>query len=78
MDILNKKKCKKLDLMAMTDSEKIKLINEIKKNLRQKIVEAKLWQSLVESENLTINGEAVHFGDIHLKGLSFRDLLKST
>ncbi|HVP93511.1 MAG TPA: hypothetical protein VMS94_07225 [Acidobacteriota bacterium] len=78
MGVLNNKKCKKLDLMTMTDSEKIKLINEIKTNLRQKVVEAKLWQSLVASENLTINGETVHFGDNHLKGLSFRDLLKST
>jgi hypothetical protein len=77
MGILNKKECKKLDLLAMTDSEKIRLINEIKKNLRQKVVEAKLWQSLVTSENLTINGETVHFGDIHLKGLSFKDLSKS-
>ena len=78
MGVLNKKKCKKPDLLAMTDSEKIKLINEIKASLRQKVVEAKLWQSLVESENLTINGKAIHFGDIHLKGLSFSDLLKST
>jgi hypothetical protein len=78
MGVLNKKKCKKLDLLAMTDPEKIKLINEIKENLRRKVVEAKLWQSLVASENLTINGEAVHFGETQLKGLSISDLLKRT
>jgi hypothetical protein len=78
MGVLNQKKGKKLDLLTMVDSERIKLIKEVKENLRQKVVEEKLWQSLVESENLTINGETIHFGDTQLKGLSISDLLKGT
>jgi hypothetical protein len=62
----------------MADPERIKLIKEVKENLRQKIVEAKLWQSFINSENLCINGEIIHSEDTPLKGLYMSDLPRST
>jgi len=52
----NEKK-KKPNLLEMPDSERVKLIKEIREALQQKAAEAKLWHSLVEAENLTINGK---------------------
>jgi hypothetical protein len=57
--IKNKEKLKKLDLLEMPNPERIKLIKEVREKLRQKVAEAKLWQSLFEAENLTINGNIV-------------------
>jgi len=59
MGIKNKKKLKKLDLLEMPNPERIKLIKEVREKLRQKMAEAKLWHSLLEAENLTINGNIV-------------------
>ena len=59
MGIKNKEKLKKLDLLEMPNPERIKLIKEVREKLRQKVAEAKLWQSLFEAENLTINGNIV-------------------
>ena len=59
MGTKNKKKTKKVDLLEMPNPERIKLIREVRENLRQKMMEAKLWQSLLEAENLTINGKIV-------------------
>jgi hypothetical protein len=59
MGIKNKRKLKKLDLLEAPNPERIKLIREVREKLRQKMAEAKLWQSLLETENLTINGNIV-------------------
>jgi hypothetical protein len=69
MGIRNKKKQKKLDLLEMSNHERMQLIREVGKNLRQKIMEAKLWQSLIEAEDLTINGDVVCNSSQQLKGL---------
>jgi hypothetical protein len=53
------------------------VIQKVKENLRQKSVEAKLWQSFIEAENLTINGETISCEGIDLKGLSLNELIKS-
>jgi len=63
-----KKKKQKLDLLEMSDNDRIKLIKEVKEKLRQKAVEEKLWKSFLESENLTINGETVSCEAANLKG----------
>jgi hypothetical protein len=79
MGILGKNKPKKRDLLEMSDVQKYKLIKEVKESLRLKVAEAKLWQSLLESENLTINGEKVHCEDAQLMGLSLKtELFRST
>jgi hypothetical protein len=78
MGILNRKKSKKIDLLEMSNVEKLKFIKAIKESLQQKAVEAKLWQSFVESDNLTINGESVHSDKTQLTGLSLKaDILRS-
>lgn len=65
----HKKKSKQLDLLKMPNPERIQLIKKIKENLRRKITETKLWQSLLEVESLTINGNIVYRGDQPLSGL---------
>jgi len=52
----NEKK-KKTDLLEMHSSERVKLIKQIREALQQKVAETKLWNSLLEAENLTINGK---------------------
>jgi hypothetical protein len=69
----NKKAQKKINLLDMSDSEKIKVIRELKQNLRQKIVEAKLWQSFVNAESVIINGETIQWKNIDLKGLTLNE-----
>jgi hypothetical protein len=53
------KKNSKCDLLEMSCSERIQLIRRIREQLRQKAIEARLWQSLQEAENVTINGKAI-------------------
>jgi len=60
MGTKNKKKLKKLDLLEMPDPDRIKLIKEVREKLRQTVMEAKLWQSLFEVENLAVNGKIVY------------------
>ena len=67
----NKKNAKKIDLSKMRESERNQLIKEVKERLRQKILEAKLWRTLLEVENLTVNGNTVYKGDERLTGFSF-------
>jgi len=76
MALFKKKKSRRIDLLEMSESERIKLILEVKESLKQKAVEAKLWQSFMEADDLTINGEQVQCEDVQLKGLSIEDLLK--
>ena len=70
MGIKNERKLKKLDLLEMPNPERIKLIREVREKLRQKMAEAKLWQSLLEAENLTVNGNIVYTEDEQLVGFS--------
>jgi tRNA 2-selenouridine synthase SelU len=69
----NKKSQKKINLLKMSDIEKTKVLRELRQNLRQKIIEAKLWQSLVNTENIIINGETIQWKNIGLKGLTLNE-----
>jgi len=73
MGASNKKKLKKLDLLEMSNPQKIQLIKEVREKLRQKTVEAKLWQRLLEAENLTINGNTVYRENEELSGFYIRN-----
>jgi len=68
MGIKGKKRPKKTNLLEMPDPERIKLIKEVREKLQQRITEAKLWQSLLEIESLTINGNMVYKGNEQLNG----------
>jgi hypothetical protein len=66
--VAKKQKLKiKIDLTDMPDSEKIKVIHDLRQNLRQKIAEEKLWQCLSNIENVVINGETIQWKDVELK-----------
>lgn len=67
----------KVNLLDLSDAEKIKFIKAIKESLRQKAIEAKLWQSFSDVDNLTINGEKIRCSQISLKGISIGDLSRN-
>lgn len=71
MQIRNKNK-PKMDLLEMSDPEKYRVIKAVKENLQLKVAEAKRWQSLLDAENLTVNGKTVQSADIKLTGLSLK------
>jgi len=64
-----KDKAKKLNLLEFSDAERVKLLKEIKRSLQEKIVEAKLWKSLLEAENVVINGKVIFSEEDPLTGL---------
>lgn len=72
MGVRNKKKLKKLNLLEMSNHERIQLIKEIKEKLQQRITEVKVWQSLLEVENLTVNGNIVFKENQQLSGFYLR------
>jgi tRNA A37 threonylcarbamoyladenosine dehydratase len=51
----------KVDLLQLSDSQKINLLKQAKDNLRQKLEEARFWQSLAEIDRVTINGQTIGF-----------------
>jgi hypothetical protein len=63
------KNSKKIDISKMPKNERIKLLREVKEQLREKIIEAKLWQSLIDAETVTINGNTIFLEQDSLKGL---------
>lgn len=63
------KNSKKIDISKMSKNEKIKLLREVKEQLKEKIIEAKLWQSLIEAEMVTINGNTIFLEEESLRGL---------
>jgi hypothetical protein len=77
MGIRTKKKSKKLDLLEMPNSERMRLMREVGEALRQKIMEAKLWQSLTMAEELTINGDVVCKVDQQLNGLKLESATRN-
>ncbi|NWF87477.1 hypothetical protein HXY32_06700 [Candidatus Bathyarchaeota archaeon] len=73
----NRKNLKKVNLLDLSDAEKIKFIRTIKESLRQKAIEAKLWQFFSDVDNLTVNGEKICCNQISLKGISIGDLSRN-
>jgi len=67
---------KKVNFLELSDSEKAHLLKEAKDKLRLKLVEAKFWQSLAETEKITINGQAIQFEDSNLKGLTNEEFME--
>jgi hypothetical protein len=68
------RKPKKVDVLKLSKSEKAHLLKEAKEKLRQKMVEARFWQSFAETERVTINGYKIDFEDDGLKGLACGEL----
>jgi len=65
------KKDKKVDVLQMTDAERVRFIREVRKALQDTIVERKLWSSLLNAESLEINGKIVYNANAQLNGLNW-------
>jgi|YelNatPaOPRAMG01_1025707.scaffolds.fasta_scaffold48334_2 hypothetical protein len=70
MGAKNRKTQKKVDLLEMSNIERVEVIEKLKQSLRQSISEARLWKTLLRYENVTINGHVVFSSDSPLEGLS--------
>ena len=68
------RKPKKVDVLKLSKSERAHLLKEAKEKLRQKMVEARFWQSFAETERVTINGYKIDFEDDGLKGVTYGEL----
>jgi len=64
---------KKLNLLEMPNPERVNFFKEVREKLQQRILEAKLWQSLLEVENLVVNGNIVYRGDEQLSGFFLKN-----
>jgi len=62
------KKTKSRNLLEVSDAERVKLLREAQAALRQHAIEARLWKSLMDVENLVVNGEPVLHDMSHLTG----------
>ncbi|MBX5320707.1 MAG: hypothetical protein QHH12_00500 [Candidatus Bathyarchaeota archaeon] len=69
MGAKNRKTQRKINLLEMSDTEKAKIIEQLKQNLRRSISEAKLWKALLQYETVTVNGQVVFSGEDSLNGL---------
>ncbi|MEM2739092.1 MAG: hypothetical protein QXK93_08935 [Candidatus Bathyarchaeia archaeon] len=68
----NGKTRRKIDLLEMSDAERTRVIEQIKQNLQRSISEARLWKTLLQYDELTINGQVIFSSDIPLEGFSMR------
>lgn len=62
-------KQKKIDLMELTVDERAKMISCIREKLREKMLEEKLWNSLLGMESVTLNGRQIFQEINQLSGL---------
>ncbi|MCW4047281.1 MAG: hypothetical protein NWE99_06945 [Candidatus Bathyarchaeota archaeon] len=69
-----KLKPKKVDLLELSDSKRLLVLQEAKENLRQRMEEAKVWQSFAENDRVTINGQTIDFENGGLTGLAYEEL----
>jgi hypothetical protein len=69
-----KSKPKKVDLLEISDSKRLMVLQEAKENLRQRMEEAKVWQFFAENDRVTINGQTIDFENGGLTGLTYEEL----
>jgi len=74
MHFRKNKKPKPIDLLALPEVERIKLIREVRQQLKEKAVEAKLWRTFMEADNITIDGDTIQSDQMPLKGMSLSDV----
>jgi len=66
----DKKTSKKIDILELSDAERLRVIEQIKQRLQKSVNEAKLWRALLQYEELKINGQVVFSSTNPLEGLS--------
>ncbi len=57
---------RKIDFLALSDSEKADFIKETRKYLRQQLEEAKFWRTLAENDRILIKGLPTAFEESNL------------
>lgn len=70
--LLSRKKPKKLDILTLSDSEKTKVLSEIKQKLQLKIREERELHNLLKAEKITVKGKIVYEANAPLKGIIMR------
>ena len=50
---------KRIDVLELSDTEKIQFIHTARQALRRSIEEVKFWRAVLESEEVTVNGEPI-------------------
>lgn len=71
----HKKKPEKVDLLALSDSERTRLIEKIKQRLQEKIRREKSLRHLLEAEKITVKGNVVYDVNEPLRGVTLSNKL---
>jgi len=66
---------KRIDLLSISDIEKVKLICEIRRQLQQKVLEEKLMQPFLKVEPSAINKELIIKMSESLNGIVSKEAL---
>lgn len=75
MKLLSKKRSKKNNVLELSEPDKIRLMSKAREELKETRVEAKLWQMLLNVDNLMVNGNLVCGEKSQLSSLSLEDIL---
>ncbi|MEM1565600.1 MAG: hypothetical protein QW510_00725 [Candidatus Bathyarchaeia archaeon] len=70
MSAKDKKTQRKIDLLELSEGERVKIIEEIKRSLQRSLSEAKLCRSLIQCNTVVVNGRVVFSAESPLEGLS--------
>jgi hypothetical protein len=60
---------RKIDLLEIPETERIKVIEKLRHTLLQNIAKTKMWNYFLQCETLTINGQVVFSGEESFDGL---------
>jgi len=69
MGVLRGKQQNKKNLLELAAPERAKLMKQASEQMRQMVIEAKLWQSFLDVDNLAINGNTIYDSAQQLNGL---------
>jgi hypothetical protein len=74
MKLLSRKRSKN-NILELSEPDKIRLMSKAREELKETRVEAKLWQMLLNVDNLMVNGNLVCGDKQQLSSLSLEDVL---
>jgi hypothetical protein len=75
MRLLNKKQSKKNNLLELSEPEKVLLLKKAKEELKETVIEAKLWQALLGVENVAVNGNIIYSEKQQLNGFRLENIM---
>jgi hypothetical protein len=65
---MSKKNKRKINLLEVPEPERANIIEKLKETLRKNAAERKLWNYLLQCEQLTINGQMVILSEESFNG----------